>query len=403
MMGFWNVDKRLSIMMFLQYFVWGSWFVTLGTFLAQTLHSSGADIGQAYSTQAWGAMLAPLLVGFLADRWIAAERLLAFLSLVGAGLLVTCARTSEFSMIWGLLFSYMLIFMPTLALANGIAFRHLPDAAQRFPKVRVWGTIGWISAGLIISLGFGWDAPSAAAQGALRGTFVLAACASLLLAAYSLTLPHTPPRRSASANPLTALTMLRDRDFLVFVAASVLICIPLAFYYQHANQFLVESGVTNATAKQSLGQVSETMFMLVLPLLLARFGIKATLLIGMSAWALRYGLFAFGAGTSWMLLVGIALHGVCYDFFFVSGQIYTERKAQAGMEISAQGLITFATYGVGMAIGFAVAGAIVDAHALPVGHDWQRIWSFPAAFALVVAIAFLVVFRDRTSSAKTMR
>ena len=390
-------------MMFLQYFIWGAWFVTLGTFLALSLNSSGAEIGQAYSTQAWGAMLAPLLVGVLADRWVAAERLLALANLLGAGLLLLCARAADFAGIFPLLLAYMLLFMPTLALANGIAFRHLPDAARRFPRVRVWGTIGWIVAGLIISFGFGWDAPAAAAEGALRGTFVLAAIAALALAAYSLTLPATPPQREAGANPLAALGMLRDRDFLVFAIASVLICIPLAFYYQHANQFLVETGVANATAKQSLGQVSETLFMLLLPVLLARYGIKATLLIGMAAWALRYALFAFGAGQAgghgWMLLVGIALHGVCYDFFFVSGQIYTERRAAAGHAIAAQGLVTFLTYGVGMAIGFAVAGAIVDAFARTDGHDWRSIWLMPAGFALAVAIVFVLAFRGSQKEA----
>jgi nucleoside transporter len=392
------IGPRLGLMMFLQYFAWGSWFVTLGTFLAGTLGSSGAQIGQAYSTQAWGAMLAPLAIGVIADRWFRAERLLALLNLVGAGLMLALTRSEGFAGFFPILLAYMLLFMPTLALANGIAFRHLPDAVRRFPRVRVWGTIGWIVAGLAISFVFAWDAPAAVADGALRGTFYLAAGASLTLAVYSLTLPATPPPRNAG-NPLQALSMLRDKDFLAFVVASVLICIPLAFYYQHANQFLVELNVSDATAKQSLGQVSETLFMLVLPLLLHRFGIKATLLIGMTAWATRYGLFAFGQTQGWALLVGIALHGVCYDFFFVTGQIYTERKAAPGTEIAAQGLITFATYGIGMAIGFAVAGAIVDAFALPAGHDWRSIWLFPAAFALVVAIGFLVAFRGKGADA----
>lgn len=394
---------RLGVMMFLQYFTWGVWFVTLGTFLAHTLGSSGAEIGQAFSTQAWGAMLAPLLVGVLADRWFAAERLLALFNLIGGGLLLLLVRAADFGHFFPLLLAYMLIYMPTLALANGIAFRHLPDAAIRFPRVRVWGTIGWILAGLAISFGFGWDAPGAVASGALRGTFMLAALSSFALAGYSLTLPATPPRRAAGASPLAALAMLRDRDFLAFVIASVLICIPLAFYYQHANQFLVEIGTADATAKQSLGQVSEMLFMLLLPLLLARFGIKATLLIGMAAWALRYALFAFGAQHGWALLLAIALHGVCYDFFFVSGQIYTERKAAAGNAIAAQGLITFATYGVGMAIGFYVAGHVVDAFRLATGHDWQTIWLVPAGFALVVAVGFLILFRDRGRGSQAAR
>jgi nucleoside transporter len=396
---------RLSVLMFLEFFVWGGWFVTLGSYLAQSLSASGVQLGAAYSTQSWGAIIAPFIVGLIADRYCNAERVLAVLHLAGGAFLLALARVTTFTTFLPLLFAYMALYMPTLALANSISFRQLKDPAREFGPLRVWGTVGWIVAGVAISYAFAWDSPASVARGALRNTFTMCGCASLLLGLYSFTLPKTPPagkgqprKRLRDILGIDALGLLAERNFLIFFLASILICIPLAFYYQHANQFLTELKVANATGKQTLGQMSEVLFMLALPVFLGRFGIKVTLLAGMLAWAVRYALFAFGNAGSLvsLLLIGIALHGVCYDFFFVSGQIYIDSKAGVAVKSAAQGLITLATYGLGMLIGFSVAGWITDIYALPGGHDWSRIWLYPAAFAVLILALFAVLFRNET-------
>ena len=396
---------RLSVLMFLEFFVWGGWFVTLGSYLAQSLSASGVQLAAAYSTQSWGAIIAPFIVGLIADRYFNAERVLAVLHLAGGALLLVLARATTFTAFLPVLFAYMALYMPTLALANSVSFRQLKDPAREFGVLRVWGTIGWIVAGVAISYLFAWDSPASVAQGALRNTFTMCGCASLLLGVYSFTLPKTPPTPEGRARKglrdllgADALALLAERNFLIFFLASILICIPLAFYYQHANQFLTELKVANPTGKQTLGQASEVLFMLALPIFLGRFGIKLTLLAGMLAWAVRYVLFAFGNADSLvaLLLIGIALHGVCYDFFFVSGQIYIDSKAGPGIKSAAQGLITLATYGLGMLVGFSVAGWITDLYATPGAHDWTHIWLIPAAFAVLVLAAFAALFRNET-------
>jgi nucleoside transporter len=396
---------RLSVLMFLEFFIWGGWFVTLGSYLAQTLTASGVQIGAAYATQSWGAIIAPFIVGLIADRYFNAERVLAVLHLAGGVLLLALAQVKGFTSFLPLLFAYMALYMPTLALANSISFRQLQDPARQFGPVRVWGTVGWIVAGLAISYLFAWDSPDAVAHGALRNTFVMCGVASLVLGLYSFTLPKTPPAGRGQPRKqlrdllgVEALSLLTERNFLIFFCASILICIPLAFYYQHANQFLTELKVANPTGKQTLGQMSEVLFMLALPVFLGRFGIKLTLVAGMLAWAVRYLLFAFGnAGPLVsLLLIGIALHGVCYDFFFVSGQIYIDSKAGPTIKSAAQGLITLATYGLGMLIGFSVAGWITDLYALPGAHDWSSIWMYPAGFAVLILALFAASFRNET-------
>ncbi|MHA6492990.1 nucleoside permease [Pseudomonas borbori] len=399
-----TLNARLSLMMFLQFFIWGGWFVTLGTFLGSTLGASGGQIGMAFATQSWGAILAPFIIGLIADRYFNAERILAILHLAGAVLLYLLYRSEDFSTFYPYVLVYMILYMPTLALVNSVAFRQMRDPALEFSRIRVWGTVGWIIAGLVISFVFAWDSQKAIAAGALRNTFLMCAIASLLLGLYSFSLPGTPPlARSGQRNGLSqvlgldALKLLKDRSFAIFFASSVLICIPLAFYYQNANPFLAEIGVANPTGKMTLGQISEVLFMLLLPLFIQRFGIKKTLLLGMLAWALRYALFAYGnsGDLMFMLITGIALHGICYDFFFVSGQIYTDAKAGEHFKSSAQGLITLATYGVGMLVGFWVAGRITDHFSTSAGHDWQGIWLFPAVFSLGVLLVFLFAFRER--------
>ena len=395
------IKARLSAMMFLEFFIWGGWFVTLGSFLASNLGATGAQTGMAFSTQSWGAIVAPFVIGLIADRYFNAERLLGIIHLVGAVLLYLLSRAASFDAFYPYLLGYMILYMPTLALVNSVAFRQMDDPTQHFSKIRLWCTIGWIVAGLIISYLFAWDAHAAMSAGALKNTFLMCAAASLLLGVFSFTLPATPPtaQKAKSVGEMLgaeALGLLRDRNFLVFFVASILICIPLAFYYQNANQFLTEIQVANATGKQTIGQMSEVLFMLAVPFFLGRFGMKGTLLLGMAAWALRYLLFAYGNahGMVWMLLVGIALHGMCYDFFFVSGQIYTDSKAGAQYKSAAQGMITLATYGVGMLIGFWAAGQITDRFATAGVHDWQSIWIYPAAFAAGVFVLFALCFRN---------
>ena len=398
-----TIRARLCLMMFLEFFIWGGWFVTLGSYLASNLHASGAQSGLAYSTQSWGAIIAPFIVGLIADRYINAERMLGALHLAGALLMYALYRAPDFGAFYPCVLGYMILYMPTLALVNAISFRQMEEPARHFSGVRVWGTIGWIVAGLVISYFFGWDSRAGISQGLLRNTFLMCAVASLALGLYSFTLPRTPPR-PPPGEPLLlrhllgfdALVLLRQRNFAIFFLASILICIPLAFYYQNANQFLTEIGLANATGKQTIGQMSEVLFMLAIPLFLRTLGMKATLLLGMLAWAGRYLLFAFGNAQAlgYMLIIGIALHGVCYDFFFVSGQIYTDSKAGAQHKAAAQGLITLATYGLGMLIGFSAAGLIDDLYALGGRHDWRAIWLYPAAFAALVSVLFAVTFRN---------
>lgn len=399
-----SIQIQLSLMMFLEFFIWGGWFVTLGTYLGSNLQASGAQTGMAFATQSWGAIIAPFIIGLIADRFFNAEKILGVLHLLGAILMYQIAQASSFQVFYPYVLGYMIVYMPTLALVNSVSFNQMNDPTKEFSYIRVWGTIGWIVAGLAISFLFHWDAAENIKNGLLRNTFLMTALASAILGVFSFTLPKTPPTMSKDSNitmsdilGLDALKLLKDRNFLVFFIASILICIPLAFYYQNANPFLTEIGMTNPTGKMTIGQVSEVLFMLLLPVFFKRFGFKKTLLFGMLSWALRYVLFAFGdAGElSFMLILGIALHGLCYDFFFVSGQIYTDSKAGEKVKSAAQGLITLATYGLGMLIGFWVAGQITDAYKLSNGmHNWQHIWLFPAGFALVVMVIFALLFKN---------
>jgi nucleoside transporter len=389
--------------MFLEFFIWGAWFVTLGTFLGNNLNASGSESAMAFSTQSYGAILAPFVIGLIADKYFNAERILGILHLVGAVLMYFMASATNFESFFPLVLGYMIAYMPTLALVNSVAFRQMDDPAKDFSFIRVFGTIGWIAAGLAISYIFHWDSVENAADGMLRNTFTMTAIASLILGIFSFTLPKTPPIRKDGEKltlkdilGLDALRLLKDKNFFIFFISSILICIPLAFYYQNANPFLSEIGVANPTGKMTIGQISEILFMLLLPWFFKRFGFKKTILVGMLAWTIRYVLFAFGdaGSSSYMLILGIALHGICYDFFFVSGQIYTDSKAGEQFKSAAQGLITLATYGIGMLIGFYVAGKISDAFLTDGGHDWNQIWIYPAGFAAVVAVIFLVLFKE---------
>ena len=395
---------QLSIMMFLEFFIWGAWFVTMGTFLASTFSSNGGEMAMAYETQSIGAIVAPFIIGLIADRYFNAERILGILHIVGAVLLYFAASSTNFESFYPYILGYMILYMPTLALVNSVAFRQLTDDNKKsFAWIRVFGTAGWIVAGKLIGF-FSWEA-----TGDLQNTFMMAAGAAALLGLFSFTLPKTPPTVDKSEKVsvrdilgLDAFGMLKDKRYLVFFIGSILICIPLAFYYQHANQFLNEVGMSEAADKMTYGQMSEVFFMLLLPLFLKKYGIKLTLLVGMLAWVVRYLLFAYGAGgeETWMLIFGIILHGICYDFFFVSGQIYTDHKAGEKFKSSAQGLITLATYGVGMLIGFRLAGYITDLNITTGGHDWFSIWTIPAIIAGGVLLFFLVAFKNEKIEVK---
>lgn len=391
-------------MMFLEFFIWGGWFVTMGTFLANNLNATGAETGMAYSTQSWGAIIAPFIIGLIADKFFNAEKILGVLHLIGAILMYQMSLTTDFHAFYPYVLGYMIAYMPTLALVNSVSFNQMSNSAKEFAYIRVWGTIGWILAGLAISYLFHWDSSEGIRSGLLQNTFLMTAVASFILGVFSFTLPKTPPKFSKDEKVtisdiigLDALRLLKDKNFLIFFLSSVLICIPLAFYYQNANPFLAEIGVDNPTGKMTIGQISEVLFMLLLPVFFKKYGFKRTLLFGMLAWVIRYALFAFGnAGElSFMLLIGIALHGICYDFFFVSGQIYTDSKAGEKIKSAAQGLITLATYGVGMLIGFWVAGKISDKYLIAENtHSWQEIWLFPAIFAVLVFVIFTIFFKN---------
>ncbi|MEP6713594.1 MAG: nucleoside permease [Ferruginibacter sp.] len=407
-----TIRLQLSFMMFLEFFIWGGWFVTLGTFLNNNLHATGVQSASVFSTQSWGAIIAPFIIGLIADRFFNAEKILGILHIAGAVLMYQMYKSTDMGAFYPYVLGYMVLYMPTLALVNSVAFNQMGNPEKEFSVIRVWGTIGWIMAGLAISYLFHWDAKENAESGFLKNTFLMSAITSLVLGLFSFTLPKTPPKKSTGEKVsvtemlgLNALKLLKDKNFLIFFISSILICIPLAFYYQNANSFLSNIGVTNPTGKMTIGQISEVLFLLLLPVFFSKYGFKKTILVGMLAWAVRYALFAYGnAGElSFMLLIGIALHGVCYDFFFVSGQIYTNAKAGEKFKSAAQGLITLATYGVGMLIGFWVAGLITDQYKLGENaFDYKMIWLIPSGIAIVVFLIFALLFKNEKKQAEVL-
>jgi nucleoside transporter len=390
-----TVRTKLSVMMFLQYFVWGAWFVSMGSYLSSTLGFTDPQKGMIYATSPIGAMVAPFFVGMVADRFFATQRILTVLHMVGAGLLLAISLTTGYTVFLPLMILFFLCYMPTLPLTNALSFTHMSDPARQFPGIRVLGTIGWIAAGLLV----GWMDIANSAQ-----PFQLGAGAAVLLAVFCVTLPHTPPPNPGGRVDvrtilgLDALALLKQWPFAVFVVGSFLICIPLQFYYSFAETFLTDIKVENVVGKMTYGQMSEIFFMLVMPFFFVRLGVKYMLLVGMAAWTLRYWLFSIGNADDrmWMLYLGILLHGICYDFFFVTGYIYVDKKAPRTIRASAQGLIAFITWGIGGFIGSNLAGRTGAYFANSDGtHDWSGFWATPAIASLVVLVLFALTFYDR--------
>lgn len=389
-----STGVSLAFMMFLEYFIWSAWYVTMGTYMKENLQSSDVQIGAAFSALAIATMISPFFVGMIADRFFAAQKIIGALHIAGAALLYYATTIHNNTVFYWVILVYSLLYMPTIALTNSVAFHQMTDPGKQFPWIRVFGTIGWIVAGLSIG-NLGIEKTPA--------TFYTAAGASLLLGLFSFSLPDTPPKdkdsgsSAAKALGTEAMVLFKSRPYAIFFSAAILVCIPLAFYYGFANPFLNEIGMNNAAGKMILGQVSEGLFILAIPFLLNRIGVKNMLLLGMGAWVLRYVCFAFGYHdpASWLLYAGVILHGVCYDFFFVTGYMYTEKKAGEKIKSAAQGLFTFATYGLGMFIGTWFSGFIVDHYKNGETHYWQNIWLVPAAIAGAVLLYFIVFFREK--------
>lgn len=398
-----NIRIQLSVMMFLQFFVWGCWYATAGNYLSKNLGYDGAVIGGIFSTISLAAIIAPLFVGIIADRFFEAQRVLAVAHIIGAAILYYISSVNDADTFYWVLLLYSIFYMPTLALTNAVSFYQMSSPEKEFPGIRVLGTIGWIIAGLFISF---------AKFEASSMQFVMAAGASLVTGLYCFTLPNTPseskgePINIGKLLGLDALKLMKNRNFAVLVLSSFLVSIPLNFYFAFANNFLNEAGMEFAAAKMTLGQASEIIFMLLMPFFFSRLGVKKMILVGILAWILRYVLFAYGDNQTmvWMFYSGILLHGICYDFFFVTGQIYVDNEAPEEVRASAQGLITLATYGVGMYLGAIVAGQIVNKYTImengaEVGHDWSQIWMVPAGLAVVVLVLFLLLFKEEESIA----
>lgn len=389
---------KLMVMMFLMFSTWGAWYGQMGKYLFTTLHATGDQIGSAYATFSIASIVAPFFMGMVADRFFSAQKVMGILNLLGAVILYFLIQNQDPDTFFWYILAYTLTFAPNLALSSSIAMNQMENPEKEFPSIRVMGTIAWIVITNIIGF-YG--------VGDKVTIFQIAMFTSVAWAIFAFTLPNTPPKATKATSfgqilGTDAFVLFKDRSFLVFFICSILVCIPLSFYYAHANLSLTESNMTNVENKMSLGQVSEVLFMLLIPFALSKFGIKKMLIVGLVAWIIRFVCFGYGDGISseWMLYLAIILHGVCYDFFFVTGQIYTDNKAGEKIKNSAQGLITLATYGIGMGIGSILSGKVLDKYTTKVGevstHDWTAVWMVPAAISAVVLLIFIVVFKDNT-------
>jgi nucleoside transporter len=383
--------------MFFQYVIWGSWYVTVNTYLTRTLHFTGTEAGAAFSTVSVACLISPFFVGLVADRFFATERVMAVLYLLGAVCMVALTKVTSFASVYTLLLAFNLCYFPTIALSNSIAMQQVADPGRDFPPIRVMGTLGWIAINLVVGF-MGVEAETT--------PFVLAAMACVLMAIFSVTaLPHTPPPGRGQAVTvrrilgLDALAMLKDRPYLVFVVASILACVPLTFYYSFTNPYLNDVGVVNAAGKMTIGQASEVIMMLAMPVAFRLLSVRGILLLGLSAWAVRYMLLALGdpGAGMWMFYIAIALHGVCYDFFFVAGQLYTDQVAPANLRSTAQGFITLVTYGIGMLVGSLLSGGVLDyftqTTTAGVTRNWASFWLSSAGMSFAILLLVLLFFR----------
>jgi nucleoside transporter len=384
---------QLSFMMLLQYFIWSSWYVSMNTYMKLNIGASDVQIGAAYSALAIATMISPIFVGMIADRYFAAQRLMGILHIAGGILLYAATLVSNPNIFYWVILVYSLLYMPTIALSNTIAFSQMSDPGKQFPWVRVFGTIGWIVAGFTLASLHAEKTPF---------IFHMAAVASLVLGLFSFTLPNTPPRASTGASASSAIgteaiVLFKNRPYLVFFIAAILVCIPLSFYYSFANLFLNDKGMEDAAGKMIFGQASEAIFILAIPFLFNSIGVKKMIMIGMVAWILRYVFFAYGdtGANIWMLYAGIILHGICYDFFFVTGYMYTEKKAGEKIKNAAQGLFTFATYGLGMVIGSWISGFVAENFSDNGAYNWTNIWFVPAGIAVFVLVYFILFFNEK--------
>ncbi len=392
----------LCAMMFLQFFVWGSWYVTVGTFIP-AMKWDDSTMAWAYSAGPIAALISPLFLGLVADRFFASQRVLGVLHALGGALMLylpTVLAPERAGTFEWLILAYMLCYMPTLGLSNTVAFSHITNPEKQFPLARVFGTLGWIAAVTLVSKGLQADTEPV--------MFTVAGVSSLALAALCFVLPHTPPPAAGKRVSLGetlglgALGLLRQPAFAVFLLCSFLICIPLAGYYALSNQF---AGTVwkNPGFYTTFGQWAEVVFMLLMPLFFARLGVKWMLAVGMLAWVVRYALFSAAAAPTppiaWMVLGGILLHGICYDFFFVTGQIYVERQARPEIRGQAQSFLVLVTQGLGLLIGAQVMGRVAAAHTTETARDWSPIWLVPCLGAGAVLLVFVVLFRNRENRA----
>jgi len=388
---------QLMAMMFLLYFIWGSWYGQMSKYMFNELGATGVQVGGAYAAFSIAMIIAPFFVGMIADRYFAAQKVLGVLSLAGAALLYVITGIKDADTFFWVILAYCITFAPTMALTTSIAMQHVKDTERDFPTIRVMGTVAWIVVSNIIGYyGFGDSVM----------IFKISMVAAAVLGVYSFFLPNTPPKPNTSTSfsdilGLDAFKLFKDRSFAIFFVSSLLICIPLSFYYAMANPSLTDSGMTNVENKMSLGQVSEVVFMLLIPLAFRKFGVKWILIVGLIAWIVRFIGFGYGdASSEWLLYMAIVLHGVCYDFFFVTGQIYTDSKAGEKYRSSAQGLITIATYGIGMGIGSWIAGIVADEYTVNGVKNWTSIWMVPAGIAALVLVLFVLFFKDNKVKAE---
>jgi nucleoside transporter len=396
-----NVTITLSIMMFLQFFSWGAWYGQMSKYMFKVLNAEGSQVGEAYSFFSIAMIIAPFFMGLIADRYFSAQKVLGILNILGALVLFFLVKQDTAASFNVYILAYCLTFAPTIALSSSIALKHLSDPSTQFPNVRVWGTIAWF----VVSNIVGYKS-----WGDTANIFYLSIGASVALGVFSFFLPDTPPSSDkpkgiAEIIGLDSLNMFKDTSYLIFFIGSILVCIPLSFYYAMANPSLTASGMENVEGKMSLGLISEFLFMLAIPFFMKRFGIKWVLLIGLGGWILRFFLFGQTEGPQSLLLLAILLHGLCYDFFFVSGQIYTEQKAGPAIKAKAQALITLATYGIGMYIGSILAGKVTDKFTVIAADgtkliNWGQVWMVPMGIAAAVFVLVLVLFKDNTKTSQ---